>query len=528
MAFYSAVSSEAYRTQGGVCLHTQVRADGTRRYAVLSVTAGVLLVLVLGLLVLWQEKFLFAYSQPWLLANRVLLPLALSCITLLVALRHFCARRAPRWGAGRWLVAVYFLFLLGVQLVVAHAVWFYAGWDVSNVYGGAEQLAKGLTVDGAYYRLCPNNAPLTLLLALPLWMAESLKLAVPYAVLPYLGAVLANLACQLTLACVRRLTRSRFARLGALGLCTVWLALSMTMTVPYTDVFALLFPVLAFYVWLSVKGPFAKWGLISLICFFGASIKPTVLIVEIALVAVSALGTFPLRRLGAAGARRVAIGLIALLLGAVPGRVWQDGATAYLAGSATPQEQLSETHYLMMGMNGTTYGGHLPEDVAYSTSFATLAERRQANLQRAWERVTGRNLAENLYFFAVKTYKAFGDGMLASNNSYLMEQKTRRDDPLSRFLRSVYYPTGDLHSLAVTVEQTVWLGLLALCAVALLSRTRRRPAVAALGLTLFGAGLYLLLFEDWPRYLYLYAPLFIVLAALGLERLRLPRRAPHA
>ena len=38
---------------------------------------------------------------------------------------------------------------------------------------------------------------------------------------------------------------------------------------------------------------------------------------------------------------------------------------------------------------------------------------------------------------------------------------------------------------------------------------------------------YLLLFEVWPRYLFVYAPLFVVLAALGLERLALPpRRTP--
>lgn len=38
--------------------------------------------------------------------------------------------------------------------------------------------------------------------------------------------------------------------------------------------------------------------------------------------------------------------------------------------------------YVLVGMNGATYGGHSPEDVASSTSFATLAERRSANLQR--------------------------------------------------------------------------------------------------------------------------------------------------
>ena len=509
-------------------MHIEIRTRGTRRYAALSAAAGVLLVLVLGLLVLWQEKFTFVDSPRWLLANRVLLPFSLACVALFAALRRPCARLAPPWGAARWRVTLYWIVLLALQLTVTHAVWAHAGGEMGAVCDAAGQLARGLTVDGDFFRLYPGSAPLAMLLTLPLWMAQSLGLAAPYAVLPCLSAVLCNLACQVALACVRRLTRSRFAHLGTLALCTVWLALNAALAAPSAEGFALLFPVLAFYVWLAVKGPFAKWGLISLLCFLGASVKPAVLLVEIALVAVSALGAFPLRRLGAAGGRRVAIGLIALLLGAVPGRVWQDGATAYLAGSAAPQERLGIPHSLMVGMNGSTYGEPSPEDTAYSASFATWTARRQADLQRAGERLRSRNMPETLYFFAVKTVKAFGDGTLASGRDERAAQAPAQDDPLSLFLLRAYARQGDLRPLAVTVAQTAWLGLLALCAVALLTRTRRKPAVAALGLTLCGAYLSALLLEAGPQNLLLYAPLLVVLAAQGLTGLRMPQRTPRA
>ena len=68
-----------------------------------------------------------------------------------------------------------------------------------------------------------------------------------------------------------------------------------------------------------------------------------------------------------------------------------------------------------------------------------------------------------------------------------------------------------------TLYQGVWLGVLTLCAVAAF-RQRRNPTAALLCLTLVGLTAYLLLFEVWPRYLFLYAPFFVILGSLALEK----------
>ncbi len=508
---------------GCLIMEQELRREGNqRRYAVCSAVAGVFFALVLGLVTFGQGAFSFAYSQNTLLKNLVLLPTALGGIVLLAWLRGRLGRAPYHGGFWRWLPALYFPLLLCAQLLFVRGVWFYPGWDILNLYQTAGLIAKGMPFDGAYFRLCPNNAPLTLLLTCPLWAAEKLGLAVPYAVLPYLSALMVNLACVFCALCVWKLTASRLARAGALFFCTFMVAFSLTASVPYTDAFSVLFPVLALYVWLSSLRPFPKWFTISLVCFFGASIKPTVLVFEIALILLTLVGALKRGQWYRKRWRHVGLVCLAILLGAVPGKLWQAGATVYLTGSAQPQEQLSETHYLMLGMNGDTFGGHSPQDVAFSSSFKTLAERRQANLQRAWERVSGRTFAQNVFFFSVKAYKAFSDGSLAGNQSYLMLSKPTRTDALSRFLRAVYYPKGEYNALYNTLLQAMWLGMLSLCLLALWGRAGRREATALLGLTLLGLGIYLLLFEVWPRYLYLYAPLFAALAALGLENARLP------
>ncbi len=491
---------------------------------VVSIVSGLFFLSVLCLMLFFQEKLSFAYSQSYLLKNLYLLPIALGalCLTALVRghLRTLLLTR--RWGL---FLACYFPLLLLLQLLFTRSLWYHPGFDVLNVYTTAQLIAEGKPFAGEYFRLCPNNAPITLLQVPPLWVAVKLGLVLPYAVLPYLGAVMANISLLLAMLCIGKLTQSRFARLMSLFLGTMWIVFTLLTTVPYTDIFSIMFPVLALYLYLSHIRTLPKWFLIGLISFFGASIKPTVLIFPIALVMMNALRVLATRRLTWRLLGRIGAVLLAFVLGAIPGKVWQDASTAYLAGSAKPEGQLGMAHYLMLGMNGDTYGGHTMSDVYFSTSFATLAERNKADLARAWERVSGRSLTENAAFFATKAYKAFSDGLFAADTSFLVLEMPARQDGLSLFLRSLFHRRGTLHPLLVTVEQGIWLTILPMGLLALFGKSKRHHIAALLGLTLLGVGFYQLLFEVWPRYIYLYSPFFLILASLGLEKVRFGKAA---
>ena len=468
---------------------------GNRFNQVISIIVGLFFLVILGVIVLGQPSLRFAYNQRYALDNLMVLPLTVAVLLLCLWLRNRFASSHVHESWWHWMPAVYFPALLVIQLVVARSIWFYPGWDVLSVYDTSGKLAAGLAFDSDYFRLCPNNAPLAVLLAAPIWIALRLGMAVPYVVLPYLSEVMVNLACLFCVLNVYKLTRSRLARLGAYFFCTVWIALSLTSTIPYTDTFSVLFPMLALFIYLSNLRPFVKWMLVSLACFFGASFKPTVMIFEVALILLSIMRALPFR--GWTRKRWLHAGtlLVAIILGAVPGVLWQNTSTTMLAGSAQPQEQLSETHYLMLGMNEKTYGGHSPEDVAFSQSFPTLAERRSANIQRAWERLSSRTVLQNLYFFTVKGYKAFSDGTLAANQSYLAMEVPARTDPLSRFLKQVYFAKRTFNPWYNTLMQMLWFAVLILCIIAMVGRQRHNPVTSLLALTLFGVGFYLLLFE---------------------------------
>ena len=484
---------------------------------VIAIVTGLFFSVVLCFMLFAQDYFSLYYSQSYLVSNLILLPIAIAFILLYVYIIQHIQWKPKRIRFRGWL-AIYFPLLLITQLIIIRKVWYYPGFDVYEVYTNAQLIADGSTPAVDYFRLCPNNAPITVLQSLLLWTAQKLGMAVPYTILPYIGAFLANLSLLFCVLCVARVTPSRAARLGALLLGTIWIVFSMLTTVPYTDIFSILFPVMALYLYLSGLRMPLKWFLISFVCFVGASIKPTVLIFMIALVIFSIIRSLTSGRWNWKRLQRMVVLCLMIILGVIPGRLWQDQATIYMAGSASPQEQLSETHYLMLGMNGDTYGGHSPDDVAFSSSYTNLADRQKANLQKAWERVSNRTFIENTHFFSVKAYKAFSDGMMASDQSFLMLEIPARADTLSVFLRRVFYKKGDLHTLLSTFEQGVWIGILLLCIFAMFAG-RCRKITALLSLTLLGVAAYLLLFEVWPRYIFLYAPFFVILASLGIDQL---------
>lgn len=479
-----------------------------------SILTGAMLTGLVLLVMFGEGALSFAYQNQSPVSSLIAGSAGLAAAALLLAFGRNAKQRRER---PVWQLAILFGLVLIVQFVIARSCWFHLGWDPGASHTAAEEIARGLPLSmPEYFELCPNNAPLTVLLAIPMWVAIRIGLAVPYVVLPYLDAILLNLSAFASVLCVRKLTANSAARAFALVVSIGWIALSPYILYPYTDTFSILFPVLALFVFLYIRQPVLKWFLISLCCFFGASIKPTVLIVLIALVALGVCD-FLSSKPATGWWKRAAALAAALVLGALPGQVFQRAATTFMTGSAVPEGQLSMTHYLMLGMNGETYGGHSPDDVTFSQSYVTLMERQNANVQRAWERLTGRSLMENTKFFTVKAYKAYADGSFASHSSFLETDIPERTDALSVFLRRLYHKDGDLMPHCQALVQSLWLGILALCAAAAF-RHRNRSVIALLSLTLLGLTAYLLLFEVWPRYLFLYAPFFVVLASLAFDK----------
>lgn len=481
-----------------------------------------MLLWVLGLVTLGQRAMEGYYAHGFCVENWVLLLAAAGLTGLWVWRLRVRSVKLPQPASSvriSWARAALYLALFAVQCLMARCLWFYFAFDPSAVRQGAEALALGQPLSEewlAYFRQCPNNAPLTVLLSLVYGLGMKLGLAEPYVLEVYGAALLTNLSVATAMAVLRRLKVRPSVRRVGFGLAAVWLLFSPFIIMPYTDTYACLFPVLGLLILLTGWKAPVRYGLAALCCSLGGAVKPSAYIL---LIAALLLGTirFLFRKKNAALWKRGLCILAAVIIGVLPGMALEKGSVKLLTGSTAPEEALGSAHYLMIGLDDQYWGGHSAEGVTYSGSFATAKERTRANLARALEEVQNRTLGENLHFFSVKAYKAYADGTFAFN-SYLVEEPVRRSDRLSLFLRKIFYREGAWNPAYRAVMQGLWLMVLLGCLAAALLR-RREYAVQLCALSLLGLTAYQLLFEVWPRYLFLYAPVFLVLALLGVEKL---------
>ena len=132
---------------------------------------------------LGQPSLSSYYRYPICVSNAILLPLAAGLIGLWVwrlrarpAMPPAAATSARRtWGR-----AALYLTLFAAQCLMARCLWFYFAFVPSSVRQGAAALAASQSLPEeitAYFRQCPNNAPLTVLLSLPYRLGMLLGLA---------------------------------------------------------------------------------------------------------------------------------------------------------------------------------------------------------------------------------------------------------------------------------------------------------------------------------------------------------------
>ena len=473
---------------------------------------------VTGLLLLYIGQLFwgFCYDQQHALNNVYLLPFVAVLTALLIALAAPTDDRLqkPRDRLLHNLRIAQVCFLL-LQFVWVYFTRFLPICEATDCYASAYALATGAPVpDADFFRIYLHNSPNALLTSYIIRLALFLNLE-PMTMFPYLGAVILNCTVYLTCRVVLELTGNARILWIAFGLGNVWIGLSQFMMQPYSDVYCVVFPVLALWVLPRRISSFWKWFWFTFFCSIGGAIRPTAFILWIA---------YALYRLGEALVQRTpftlwlkrgALILLACVLAYVPALCWQNNAAIALAGELNPPERFTITHYLMMGMNYKTFGEISAVDYNDSRNCATVEERQAANLQTIGKRIRSLSLRQAVKFFLIKLYKPLADGNFFADGPYCASVP-ERNDPISPALRELYLKDGETHVYYASFQQILWLTILGLACVAAFTARRQPPLFFVIGLAVFGLAAYNLLGENWPRYTFIFAPLYLILGMLGL------------
>jgi hypothetical protein len=481
---------------------------------------------------LWEVPFqnpLLRYAlYTGAVPNTVLFLIGAGCLVILFLIGK--KYRAPLEKfleeKNRILLPVFLLVLLAVSLFFVYHGSFYPGWDAGIVYEQALNTAKGISSDfyTVYYSNYPNNALMTWIFAMleKIWMVWRGHDS-PF-ILAAFQSLLGILTGFLLFQTARRMKQSYLTSWAVLLVYGFFVQLSPWMLVPYSDGTVLIVPTFILYLYIcsretqNRRSKLLIWVLIGLFTGIGYSIKPQAVFITIAIVLNE---LFQIR--GMSGLFHFVKKIIVTGLGAgVVLLMVSHLILPSLGMNLDPDQKIGMPHFLMMGMNETNNGIYSQEDYEFSTSFQTVEERNEADLKRARERIDQMGWKGTLSLMARKNAMNYSDGSFAwyEEGDFVRKEyaEGKTTDAINRWLR----PDGGKFRGFLASRQFVWLLLLAGCAVmipASAKEERKDPVLLVMKITLLGLSLFEMIFEARARYLFLYAPYYILIGVMGLRNL---------
>lgn len=496
---------------------------------------------ILALIILRDRRIDYLYKNMSFFSNAVIvaiIALATACIYFWQKKKSAEISTPAETSKKRRYIGIIFasLGLLVIELIVARNIYLDTGWDCGSLTEMARSIAfyDGSVGNDTYFSQHPNNM---MLVAVLTWLLKIFRFlgskgeSMTYFPMVFGSVMMVNLSGIFVFDLVRIFTGSEKKAWGAWGVFAVWIGLNPWICIPYSDTYSILFPILIIWIYEKVIRKCDDsvtytlgWLLASLFAFFGYMIKPTVLLAFISIVAVEIID----RLFGSGGTeRRITLNrFMFIALGALVGYIicFLINAGAMKLMGATPDEDKSFVmpHYIYMGLNYDTCGTYHQPDNNFTAGFPDQASRKAGDIEGAKERIRQMGLRKFLVHMERKSLVNFNDGTFSWGNEGAFYRGIIESDSLiTGFFRSIYYSpeitgtkAGEFgYRLFHTIAQFIWVVILVLMSVSILKKDEKTsPAEVAARLSILAIILFVSIFEARARYLYLYAPLMVVLA----------------
>lgn len=445
----------------------------------------------------------------------VLLLLPLSRKKIKIFVNKFTTRECG------FLLAISSMILYFVQIYIFFNTYYHAGWDCDMVSEISERGARGEIIISenvfynAYLSQNPHQAFMVFILTIIKKISNHFGIQDTYYFSVLVGLLCVNIVCVLITLTVKNI-KGRYYAFWAFVLAIVFLALSPQGTVPYTDIYAMPFVVIVFYLY-TCNGKLIKlkWILMPIVAFIGCHIKVTVLICLIAVGIVEMLKCTKKELLICILKSTVIIVVSYILSNAI-----SYYGNQYIGFVPDKNAEFTPTHYAMMGLNEDRTGVWNGDDVNYSASFATISERQKGNFKVIWERIQEKGVFGLLVFEYKKLLMNYNDGTFyyGKEGGAVLWESEEPNCTASRLLRYYYFRRNNL--MMNNVLQVQWLMVLMLVCIAAWSFLKNMSDVDfILAVTIVGITLFTLIFEGRSRYLIVYTPYYIMLAVSGFKKL---------
>ncbi len=485
----------------------------------------ILFFIITGLLVfnvfLWRDSVEFSCKQPLDLSARLIFGIDIIFLVLLVLLGGKLINKDNSFHK-------YFLFIniavLIIQIIYAHNIYFFTGWDVSHVFDAVHYVINKnsfVRINAMYpFSVYPNNLGILFLLLPIEWIARLINVD-GYLASIMLSVLSVNVAGVVLYYLIKHLTQKPIIAMFTWILFYILFGFSPWITIPYTDTFTILFPITALYIYVTKKQQevsVPRSLLIGFLLFWGMYIKPSVVVVLVAILLTEILSWGKWSAKLTNYRKLISIGFI--LLGGAP--VFLGNALIHkaLINILNPEARFTALHYINMGLNTNRDGVFWGEDVEYSKSFQTVKERNQGDLSKIKTRLLSFGVEGYAQFLSRKALANFADGTFAWGIEGNFFQKIpERINPINKILNSYIIRYGVNYSKFLTGSQFAWyLCLLILPFLVFVPKHLKNNAVL-LCLSILGIIAFVMLFEARARYLINHIPVLLVGVGMGFNNL---------
>ena len=428
------------------------------------------------------------------------------------------------------IIVILFILLIVFQALMIRNLYFETKWDLEHIIGTLRSFLETGVFDNhsyigtyPYFSIYPNNLFLTnVFCVIGKMVMIFFQEKYVYGALVIIGTILVDIAGILIVKTIGNLTDKKiFKIVGMIGF-MAFIGVSPWILVPYSDTYSIMFPIAVLYNYTKKDKKLYNYLLIGLCSYLGYLIKPTVIIVLIAITIIEVLRLLTKIKIKDNRTKRVkkvVKNIVFVLIGMFLVLILKFGLSKVTNYKPDNKYEVSLYHYLMMGINEETTGAYNGDDVVNSISQNSYEERIEYNKKIFLERLESMSPKDLLEFYTKKLLVNYNDGTLAwGREGGFYDIVNNKDDRLANIMKNFYYNDGSLFYIFTNIMQFIWIFILVfifICAV--LKKFDKNISVVFL--SLFGLTIFTLLFEARARYLYLYSSFYIIIAVLGIEAL---------
>ena len=494
---------------------------------IIFAVTGLLFAFVMSLLLFYAEK-LHVYTIRALPCSnlRILfagLLLNIILITIIYKLRKKTELILER--TAKWIVPAIVIILLVYEMIFTYSSYFYTDWDPAGLIDAAEKIARGNTEDISigYISAHPNNRFLIwiylIIFKITIFFTGNCQIMS----IIWIQCLLTSLTCFLIYRLLRKLGNSRTFSFCVFMAASIYIGMSPWLNVPYSDEAVLILPLYLLYLYIKRTDMFS-WIIIGLLTAVGYAIKPQVVLMTIAMIAYSVLQRLcGVRKRGKEGSFECAAGFLAAIF--IFLLVLNGTILPSLNLNLDVTKEFGISHYFMMGLNHDTDGVYSNEDTEYTASFENKHARNSADIDLAKRRIRDYGAAGTVRHFIRKLIVNYGDGSFAwgINGNFFAGRPEGMNTIFTDFFTDIIYDSGSRFKDGLMLAQGIWLQILLgsmLVFIKIFSKEKESEkdhsdAMAIISLSLIGITAFEQTFEALSRYLFIYSPLFLLLAADG-------------